>query len=72
MREHTLGEQDLPVIRSDGKRMRIPNKLGLVRRKVLEDQSREVSIFSEMQQVFHVERVDSVFLVFVDDLLRNE
>jgi hypothetical protein len=39
---------------------------------VLEDQSREVTVLTKVEQVLEVERVDAVLRVVVDDLVRDE
>lgn len=52
--------------------MRITHEFRLVVAKVLEDQRRKVSIFTEMQQVFHVQGVHSILRITLDDLIRNE
>lgn len=69
---HTLRQQNLVVIRGNRERMRISNEFGLVGWEILQDQCREVSIFTEKQQVFEMERVDSVLRVLVNDLIRDE
>lgn len=52
--------------------MRISHELGLMPREVLQDQGREVSIFSEMKQVLHVQSVDPILRVVVNDLVGDE
>ena len=66
---HTLRKQDFPVVRSHRESVCVSNKFGLVRREMFQDQGGEVPVLSQMQEVLHVQRVDSVLLVFVDDLL---
>ena len=44
----TLRQQDLPVVGSNRERMGIANELSLEEREVLEQESRQVTIFSEM------------------------
>ena len=39
---------------------------------MLEEQCREVSIFTEMEQVLHVQSVDTVLRVVPDDLVTDE
>ena len=50
----TLRQQNLPVIRSHGVSMSIPDELGLEEREVLEEQRSKVSIFTKMQKVLHI------------------
>ena len=68
----TLREQDFPIVGSDSKRVRVPDKFGLVGGEVFENQGGEISILSEVQQVLHVKRINPIFLVFVNDLLRHK
>ena len=68
----TLRQQNLPVIGGDGVRMCIPNELRLEVGEVLEQQGRQVSIFTEMEQVLHVQSVDTVLRVVPDDLVTDE
>lgn len=68
----TLRQQDTPFIGGDGVRMSVPDELGLVVREVLKQQGRQVSIFTKMEQVLHMESVDAVLRVVVDDSLGDE
>ena len=68
----TLRQQNLPVIGGDGVRMCIPNELRLEVGEVLEQQGRQVSIFTEMEQVLHVQSVDTILRVVPDDLVTDE
>jgi hypothetical protein len=52
--------------------VRVPYKLGLVRREVLEHKGSEVPVFSEMKQILQVKRVDPILRVVVDDLVGDE
>lgn len=56
----TLGEQDLPVIWCNSVRMSVPHELSLEVGEVLEQQGREISIFSEVQKILHMKGVDSI------------
>ena len=51
----TLGEKDLPFVGSDGLGEGGSNEGGLVGREVLEEEGREVSILSEMEEVLETE-----------------
>ena len=68
----TLGQQYLPVVRSDSVRVGIPNELGLAGGEVFQEQSCQVTILSQMQQVLHVERVDPVFRIIMEELGGDE
>jgi hypothetical protein len=68
----TLREENLPVVGRDGVRVRVTDELGLERGEVLEEERREVPILSEVQQVLHVQRVDAVLGVVLDELVRDE
>jgi hypothetical protein len=68
----TLRQQDRPFIGSDGVRMSVPDELGLVVREVLKQQGCQVSIFTKMEQVLHMERVDTVLRVVVDNGLGDK
>ena len=68
----TLRQQNLPVVWRDRVRVRVPDEECLVHREVFHDQRREVSIFSEVQQILHVQRVDAVLGIVLDDLVRDE
>ena len=52
--------------------MGITNELRLVRREMLQQQRRQVTIFTEVQQVLHVQCVDAVLRVVLDDLVADE
>ena len=68
----SLREQHGRRVWRDRLGMRIPYKLGLVRREVLEHKGSEVPVFSEMKQVLQVKRVDPILRVVVDDLVGDE
>jgi hypothetical protein len=68
----TLREQDLPVVGRDRVRLGVADELCLVKRKVLEEEGREVPIFSEMEEVLHVEGVDAVLGVVMDKLIGDQ
>ena len=68
----TLGQQDLPVVGSNGVRMGITDELGLEVREVLQQQRRHETILSEVQQVLHVQSVDTVLRVVTNDCIGNE
>lgn len=67
-----LTEQNLPIIRRHRVRMRISHELRLETREVLQQQSREVPILSEMQQILHMQCVDPVLRIVVYELVRDE
>lgn len=52
--------------------MSIADELSLVVGEVFEQQGSQVTIFTEMQEVLHVQGVDAVLRVVFDDLIRNE
>lgn len=52
--------------------MSIPDKLGLVGGEVFQEQSCQVTILSQVQQVLHMERIDSVFRIVVKKLIGDE
>ena len=52
--------------------MRIPDELSLEVGEVLEQQGCQVSIFTEVEQVLHVQSVDTVLRVVPNDLVTNE
>ena len=52
--------------------MSVPDKLGLVVWEVLEQQGCQISIFTKMEQVLHMESVDAVLRVVIDDRLGDE
>jgi len=43
--------------------MSVANKLGFVHREVLQEERNEVSIFSEAQQILHVQNISMVLRV---------
>lgn len=49
--------------------MGIANELGLVQREVLQEERSQVSIFSKVQQVLHVQGIDAVLRVVLDHLV---
>ena len=52
--------------------MGITDELSLERREVLQQQGRKVPILSEMQQILHMQRVDAVLRVVVNELVGDE
>jgi hypothetical protein len=68
----TLRQQDIPLIRGDGVRVGVSDELGLVVPEVLKQQGCQVSIFTKMEQVLHMESVNAVLRVVVDDGLGDE
>jgi hypothetical protein len=52
--------------------MSVTDKLGLVRREMLQDQGSEVSIFTEQEQILQMQGIYPVLGVIVDDLVGNE
>jgi len=52
--------------------MGVPNELRLETREMLEEERGQVTIFTEMQEVLHVQGVDTIFRVVLDELVRNE
>ena len=52
--------------------MSVPDKLGLVGGEILQDQRCQVSIFTQVQQVLEMQRVDPVLRVLVNDLIRDK
>ena len=57
----TLKQQNLPVIRSHGVLMTIPDELCFEEREVLEEQRGKLSIFTKRQKVLHMQCVDAIF-----------
>ena len=68
----TLKQQNLPVIRSHGVLMSIPDELRFEEREVLEEQRSKVSIFTKMRKVLHMQCVDTILQVVVDKLVGEE
>lgn len=67
-----LRKQDLGRIGSDSLGMGVANKFGFVRREVLEYKGGQVTILTQMQEILQMKRVDAVFGIVVDDLIRYE
>lgn len=68
----TLGEENLPVVGSHSVSMSVTNELRLVKREVLKKKSCEVSIFSKVEQVLHVQGVDAILGIILNHLVSNE
>lgn len=68
----SLGEQNTPILWRSGLGLGIAHKDRLVVTKVLQHKRGQVSIFSEVQQVLGVQRVDAVLGVVVDHRVGNE
>ena len=68
----TLREQNSPRLRSDRVCDGICVELGAEGREMLEHQSRELTIFTEGEQVLLVQRVNMAFRIVVDDTVRND
>ena len=52
--------------------MSVPDELSLVHWEVLEQQRCQVTIFTEVEKVLHMQCVDTVLLVVLDDLVADE
>lgn len=52
--------------------MGIANELGLEEREMFEQKGGQVTIFSEVQQILHVQGVDAVFRVISDHLVGDD
>ena len=65
----TLRQQDLPIIRSNSVSMRITDELRLEPREVLKQERCQVSIFTKMEKVLHVQGIDAVLGVVGDELV---
>lgn len=52
--------------------MSVTDELRLEQWEVLEEERGEVSIFSEVQKILHVEGVDTIFGIVFDHLIRDE
>ena len=52
--------------------MGISYKLRLERREMFQQQRRQVSIFTKVQEILHVQRVNTILRVILDHLVRNE
>ncbi len=68
----TLREEDLPRVRCDGPRLRPEDVLGLVLGVELEQQGGQVSVLAKVEQVFHVQSVDTDGRVGFDNLSADE
>ena len=68
----TLRKQHLPVIRSNSIRMSVPNELCLETGEMLEEERGQVTIFTEMQQILHMQGIDAILRVVLDELVRDE
>lgn len=68
----TLRQQNLPIIWSDGVCMGVPNELRLEVGEVFQQKRREVSIFTEMEQILHVQSIHAIFRIVLDQLVRNQ
>lgn len=67
-----LGQQHAPLVGGDSVGMGVTDELSLVVREMLQEQSRQVTIFTQMQQILLVQGVDSVLGIVADDLVRDE
>jgi hypothetical protein len=68
----TLGQQNLPVVRSNRVGVGIPNEHGLVLGEVLQQQGSQITIFTQVEEIFHVQRIDPIFLIVLDERVGNE
>lgn len=68
----TLRQEHFSGVGRDSLSVRIANEFGLVSREMLEDQSRQISIFSQMKQVLKVQGVDAVLGIVMYDLIGDE
>lgn len=68
----SLRQQDFPIVGGDSICVSVSDELGPEKREVLEKQSGEEPILSQMQQILRVKCVDPVFRVLSNDLVRDE
>jgi len=52
--------------------MGVSDKLRLESREMLQQERRQVTIFTKMEQVFHVQRIHAIFGIVGDELVRDE
>ena len=68
----TLRHEDFPAVRSNGPRLCAVDVFSLVLGMVFEKQRGQVSVLTQMEQIFHMQRINSDFSVCLDDLLTHE
>ena len=52
--------------------MGVPNELRLEAREMFEEERGQVTIFTEVQEILHMQGVDAIFRVVLDELVRDE
>lgn len=67
-----LRHEDCPAVGSDGPGVCAEDVLRLVLRVELQQQCREITILTQVQEVLHVQRIDSDFRVGLDDFFADE
>lgn len=68
----TLRKQNLPIVWCNSIGMRITNELGLEVREMFEKKRGQITIFTEMQQVLHVQSIHTILRVVLNELIRDE
>ncbi len=67
-----LGQENAPLIGGDGEGMRVSDEFGLVSREVFEDEGCQITIFTKVQQILHVQGIDAILRIVLDHLVRDE
>mgnify|MGYP000032300207 CR=1 FL=1 len=67
-----LRKENAPIFGRSGLSLRIPNEHSLVIAEMLEDQSCQVSVLSEVEQVLRVKSVNAIFRVLIHDRCSDE
>ena len=68
----TLRKQNLPIVWRNSIGVGVSNELSLEIREMLEQKCGQVTIFTKMQQILHVQSIHTILRVVLDELVRYE
>ena len=68
----TLREQNLPIVWRNSISVGVSDELSLEVREMLEQKCGQVTIFTKMQQILHVQSIYTILRVVLDELVRDE
>lgn len=68
----TLRQQNRPFIRGDSVSVSITDELRLVHWEMFQQQRRKISILAKVEEILHVQRINPVLGVILNDLVGDE
>ena len=68
----SLRQKDSPIIGSNCKSVSVADELRLEQGEMLQKNRCEVTILPEVKQILHMQRIDPIFGIILDDLIGNQ